>query len=166
MRGLVLMATVFLISMSGCSKVNSIDPTGSGDSLSWLNSSLEGKTVSIQLRDGTVRKGDGIRVRADSTFWYENQAVENRTSVPTSAISKISHRQRGKLAWRYLKYGLLGGGVAGAVLGAALGEGLDGTTSGAVGGALFLGGITGAMGAGTGAVIGFLFAPEVAYVFQ
>jgi outer membrane murein-binding lipoprotein Lpp len=126
--------------LSGCAHVHRIDPVASGSDLEDLNRAVQRRQVSVELvssvphRAGVTLRAEGVRVGADSTsltlllepsevsaLWGEPSYGANRDStLSTSAISRVTTRNRLRGAFDGVLVGLGVGVALGAVVGAVL----------------------------------------------
>jgi len=152
--------------LSGCTHVHPSDPTAPGLRLEDLNQSLEGRTVSVTLLDGTEFGAASVVVRVDTTSlvpqgepsWKPPTRAALGRAFPTSEVESLTVTQRGRGAFEGGMLGLLIGAVAGAVVGAASYEPSSGDFESGPGSsgeaAVGYGLIFGVVGAGVGLVAG------------
>jgi len=100
--------------LTGCTISRSLvtpPPGGSQSSLHPLDDALTGDRATIELTDGTTRRGDIRRVRVDSLFWVD-RATRVERALPLTDVRAIEVRRRLRGAWQGFRLGSgLGGGL-------------------------------------------------------
>ena len=92
-------------------------PSASGSGLHPYDGTLTGEQATIELVDGTARRGEIRRVRVDSLFWVD-RATSTENALPLTEGQAIEVRRRLRGAWQ------------GFLIGSGLGAGLFiGTTA-------------------------------------
>ena len=109
-----LLLVVGLFAVTGCTTTRSLPvrpPSASGSGLHPYDGALTGERATIELADGTTRRGDIRRVQADSLFWV-HRATGVETALPLTAVRAIEVRRRLRGAWQGFQLGIgIGGGV-------------------------------------------------------
>lgn len=90
------------------------------DNVADANREFAGRPVTVVLTTGLAYPAESLRFAPDSTSWVE-PFTGDLVSAPTSAISEIRHRDRGRAVGRGAKRGAIVGSVSGAVLFGAIG---------------------------------------------
>ncbi len=112
-----LAVLVFLSGLTGCAGARHTVHLGD---VAEANRQFAGRAVTVVLTTGAAYPAEGLRVAADSTSWVE-PVTGDFVSTPTSGISEIRHRDRGRAVGRSVGRGAIGGAIGGAVAFGAVG---------------------------------------------
>jgi hypothetical protein len=185
-RRLVALVAVASV-LSGCAHVHQIDPAASGAVLDDLNRHLQHREVSVELvssapyRAGASLRAENVRVAADSTslsllhgrddvsallyLGAPKYSARRDITLRTSAISRVSARNRFRGALDGALIGLGIAGTGGVLWGAATGQSPDLGPPSAAKGAAFNGVFFGVLGLAVGLVCGAIFGSRDVYAF-
>jgi hypothetical protein len=183
-RRLVALVAVASV-LSGCAHVHRIDPAASGPELDDLNRHLQHREVSVELvssaayRPGVSLRAESVRVAADSTslsllhepgdisalleLGEAKYSARRDITLGTSAIGRVSTRNRFRGALDGALIGLGIGGTGGALWGAATGESPYLGPPSAAKGAAFNGVVFGVLGLAVGLVYGAILGSRDVY---
>ncbi len=114
-RSAAVLLAVGLFAVAGCTTTRSLPvrpSSTSGSGLHPYDGALTGERATIELADGTTRRGDIRRVQVDSLFWV-HRATGVETALRLTAVRAIEVRRRLRGAWQGFR---LGSGIGGGVL--------------------------------------------------
>lgn len=142
------------------------------DTVTGLNQRLVGQPVRVVMADGSQAAGVGFRVEADSASWIEPGTGHVGTAAVDDVL-RVESFSRRRGARRGARWGLVVGGAVGVAVSILtvdddnlLLDAMGGGLTGRIYWTTFAAGNYGAVGAGTGALVGLAVGDRKSYDVQ